>query len=168
MDSAEQCSDLAQHKLIISQIEQLATSILLTAHRHNFSERAESRRNTVLPRHVRRSQDYLHAHAHEPICAGELAQIAGISLRDLYTGFKEFLAVSSMHDLRDLHMERTWTGLMGAILAMSLVLHCAGASPTWDASAANTSNDTDKLQARGCHAFEPITYRPKNVLPAVL
>lgn len=112
VDCAAQCSDLTQHKLIISQIEQLAASILITAHRHNYSERAEARRSTILPRHVRRAQDYLQAHAHEPICADELAQIAGVSLRSLYAGFKEFLGVSPMHYLRDLRMERTRTELM--------------------------------------------------------
>ena len=56
--------DLEQHKLVLSQVEQLAASILLTSHLHNYSETAPARRSSILPRHVRRAQDYLQAHAH--------------------------------------------------------------------------------------------------------
>ncbi|MHA6885584.1 AraC family transcriptional regulator [Ralstonia pseudosolanacearum] len=112
IDCSTQGLDLAQHKLVIAQIEQLAASVLLASHQHNYSEAAPSRRGTILPRHVRRAQDYLQAHAHEPVCADQLAQVVGVSVRSLYTGFKEFLGVSPMHYLRDLRMERTRTELM--------------------------------------------------------
>lgn len=112
IDCSTQGLDLAQHKLVIAQIEQLAASVLLASHQHNYSEAAPSRRGTILPRHVRRAQDYLQAHAHEPVCADQLAQVVSVSVRSLYTGFKEFLGVSPMHYLRDLRMERTRTELM--------------------------------------------------------
>lgn len=112
MECATQQPDPALHKLVVAQIEQLAASILLTAHRHNYSETAPARRSTILPRHVRRAQDYLQAHAHEPVCADELARVAGVSVRSLYAGFKEFLGVSPMLYLRDLRMERARTELM--------------------------------------------------------
>ena len=91
---------------MLSQVEQLAASILLTSHLHNYSETAPARRSSILPRHVRRAQDYLQAHAHEPLSVEQLAQVAGVSVRSLYSGFKEFLGVSPMHYLRDLRMER--------------------------------------------------------------
>ena len=112
IDCSTQGLDLAQHKLVLAQIEQLAASVLLVSHRHNHSEAAPARRGTILPRHVRRAQDYLEAHAHEPVCADKLAQVVGVSVRSLYTGFKDFLGVSPMHYLRDLRMERARTELM--------------------------------------------------------
>ena len=96
---------------MLSQVEQLAASILLTSHLHNYSETAPARRS-ILPRHVRRAQDYLQAHAHEPLSVEQLAQVAGVSVRSLYSGFKEFLGVSPMHYLRDLRMERARTELL--------------------------------------------------------
>ena len=69
-------------------------------------------RSSILPRHVRRAQDYLQAHAHEPLSVEQLAQVAGVSVRSLYSGFKEFLGVSPMHHLRDLRMERARTELL--------------------------------------------------------
>ncbi|CAM3357057.1 AraC family transcriptional regulator [Paracidovorax anthurii] len=113
LDCATQHPELAQHKLLVAQIEQLAALILLTSHQHNHSETAPARRGTILPRHVRRAQDYLQAHAHEPVCADQLADVAGVSVRSLYAGFKEFLGVSPMQYLRDLRMERVRTELLG-------------------------------------------------------
>ncbi len=72
---------------------------------HNYIEDSGMRRSTIRPRHVRRVQEYLE-HAHEPITVEQLAHIAGVSLRSLYAGFKEFLDISPMQYLRDLRMER--------------------------------------------------------------
>ncbi|AXO63941.1 AraC family transcriptional regulator [Pseudomonas sp. phDV1] len=105
MECAAQYPDLAQHKFVLPQIEQLTTSILLATHQHNYSEATPARRNTILPRHVRRVQDFITAHAHEQISPEQLATIAGVSLRSLYSGFREFLGVSPMQYLRDLRME---------------------------------------------------------------
>jgi len=126
MGCATQYPDLAQHKLVLPQIEQLTHSILLATHHHNYSETAPARRNTILPRHVRRVQDYLHAHAHEPITPDQLAQIAGVSLRSLYSGFKEFLGMSPMHYLRDLRMEKAHTELVSGEAA-----NVAGVALRW-------------------------------------
>ena len=112
LDCAPHYPQLAQHKLVMTQIEQLAASTLLMSHQHNYSETVPARRSTILPRHVRRAQDYLQSHAHEPITVEQLAQAAGVSLRSLYTGFKDFLGVSPMHYLRDLRMEQVHAELI--------------------------------------------------------
>lgn len=95
-----------QHKLIVHQMEQLVTGTLLTTHRHNYSDAAPARVTTVLPRHVRRVQEYLRAHAHETIAADQLARIAGVSLRSLYAGFKDFTGTSPMQYLKDIRLDR--------------------------------------------------------------
>lgn len=112
LDCANHYPLLAQHKLVMTHIEQLAASTLLMTHKHNYSDTAPARRNTILPRHVRRAQDYLQSHAHEPITAEQLALAAGVSLRSLYTGFRDFLGVSPMHYLRDLRMEQVHAELV--------------------------------------------------------
>lgn len=103
---------LDHHKLVLSQMEQLCASVLLSNHPHNHTDTAPSRRSTVLPRHVRRAQDFMQAHAHEPITVDQLAAVAGVSARSLYAGFREFLQTSPMHYLRDLRMERARTELL--------------------------------------------------------
>ncbi|MGL5185158.1 AraC family transcriptional regulator [Herbaspirillum huttiense] len=126
IDCTLQHHDLAMHKIVVSQIEQLAASILVTSHRHNHCEDAPARRSTILPRHVRRAQDFLEAHAHEPVTAEQLAQAAGVSVRSLYAGFKDFLGVSPMQYLRDLRMERARAELMSGDSN-----HVAGVALRW-------------------------------------
>ncbi|WP_443114513.1 AraC family transcriptional regulator [Herbaspirillum seropedicae] len=126
IDCTLQHPDLAMHKIVVSQIEQLAASILVTSHRHNHCEDAPARRSTILPRHVRRAQDFIEAHAHEPVTAEQLAQAAGVSVRSLYAGFKDFLGVSPMQYLRDLRMERARTELMSGDSQ-----HVAGVALRW-------------------------------------
>lgn len=112
LDCSSQHGHLAEHKLIVHQMEQLVAATLLSALPHNYSSTPAGRRAAVLPRHVRCVQDYLQAHAHEPVSAEQLARIAGVSVRSLYAGFKEFLGVSPMHYLRDLRMERAHAELV--------------------------------------------------------
>ncbi|HDR8999196.1 TPA: AraC family transcriptional regulator [Burkholderia vietnamiensis] len=111
MNCSAQCPGLKDHKLVIDQIEQLVASTLLATQRHNYSDTPPARRGTILPRHIRRAKDYVKAHAHEPISAEQLAQVAGVSVRSLYAGFKEYLGVSPMQYLRDLRMECARTEL---------------------------------------------------------
>jgi len=112
LDCSTQHANLAEHKLIVHQMEQLVASTLLSVQPHNYNGAPPGRRGAVLPRHVRSVQDYLQAHAHEPVSAEQLARIAGVSVRSLYAGFKEFLGVSPMHYLRDLRMERAHAELV--------------------------------------------------------
>ncbi|MBC8948619.1 AraC-like DNA-binding protein [Xenorhabdus ehlersii] len=112
LECTTQVPDILQHKLITNQIEQLISVTLLSTHQHNYSETPTNRRCSIRPRHVRRVQEYLQAHAHEPITVEQLAQVAGVSLRSLYSGFKEFLNISPMQYLRDLRMAHVRTELL--------------------------------------------------------
>jgi len=109
---ASQVQQLQRHQLVVTHIEQLVAATLLSVHAHNYEHAAPARSGAVLPRHVRKVQEYLNAHAHEPIRAEQLASMAGVSLRSLYAGFKEFCGVSPMQYLRDLRLERAHADLL--------------------------------------------------------
>ncbi|MBN9426587.1 MAG: AraC family transcriptional regulator [Burkholderiales bacterium] len=79
LEGAAQTPDLARYPLITSHLEQLIAATLLSVQPHNYSQAAPARCGNVLPRHVRKVQEYLQAHAHEPIHAEQLAQVAGVS-----------------------------------------------------------------------------------------
>ncbi|MDR2851886.1 MAG: AraC family transcriptional regulator [Burkholderiaceae bacterium] len=112
LECASQVQDLQQHRLVVTHIEQLVAATLLSVHAHNYDDAAPARRGLVLPRHVRKAQEYLNTHAHEPIQAEQLASAAGISLRSLYAGFKEFCGVSPMQYLKSLRLERARADLL--------------------------------------------------------
>ncbi|PHM45033.1 AraC family transcription regulator [Xenorhabdus mauleonii] len=111
LECATQVPDILQYRMITNQMEQLLSVTLLSTHQHNYIESA-NHRCAIRPRHVRRVQEYLQAHAHEPITVEQLAQVAGVSLRSLYSGFKEFLNISPMQYLRDLRMAHVRTELL--------------------------------------------------------
>ena len=112
LECSAQDVDVVRHKLMTSQIEQLVAATLLSTHGHNYSDAQPVRRGAVLPRHVRKVEEYLQAHAHENVCADQLAQLAGVSLRSLYAGFKDFCGVSPMQYLRDLRLDRARADLL--------------------------------------------------------
>jgi AraC-like DNA-binding protein len=93
-----------QNNLILSQLDQLVATCLLSCHKHNYSNRSSIKKTTVRPRHVRFVQDYIEAHLNESITSEQLAAIAGVSCRSLYSGFKNFVGTSPMQYLRDLRM----------------------------------------------------------------
>ena len=111
-ECAQQLRELHQHRLVVAQIEQLVAATLLSVQGHNHADAAPARSGPVLPRHVRKVQEYLNAHAHEPVRAEDLARVAGVSLRSLYAGFKAFSGVSPMQYLKDLRLERARADLL--------------------------------------------------------
>lgn len=106
VDWSEQPIQLSDHKIVAGQLEQLVASSLLACQPHNFTAAPLARRTAVLPRHVKRVQEYLNAHAHESIRADMLAEVAGVSLRSLYAGFQDFCGISPMQYLRNVRLER--------------------------------------------------------------
>lgn len=105
VDCAEQGLDTRQQPLLTAQLQDMVAATLLAEQPHNQAGAEPPRRQAVLPRHVRRVQEHLRAHAHEPITATQLAEVAGCSLRSLYSGFQAFCGMSPMQYLRDLRLD---------------------------------------------------------------
>jgi AraC-like DNA-binding protein len=104
--------DASQYRLMVAQIEQLVVSTLVSAQPHDLPVRKIARCPAVLPRHVKRVQEYLRANAGEPVTAEQMALLAGVSLRSLYAGFKEYCGVSPMQYLRSLRLDAARTALL--------------------------------------------------------
>lgn len=127
VDCAEQSLSTTTHGLMLGHVQELVASTLLAEQPHNHLAEAHTRRQAVLPRHVHRVQEHLQAHAHEPVTAAELAAVAGVSLRGLYAGFKDFCGVSPMQYLRDLRLDRARADLLSAGTGVSV----AGVAMRW-------------------------------------
>ncbi|MBB3139306.1 AraC family transcriptional regulator [Halomonas organivorans] len=97
--------------LIASQLEQLVISTLLTIQPHNYSEALQQGERRLAPRHVKRVEEYIEAHAEEPLTPAHLAEVAGVSLRTLYAGFRDFRQQSPMEYLRQVRLQRIRTAL---------------------------------------------------------
>ena len=120
VDCAESGIQPGQHKLLLSRAEEVVAMALLAAQPHNHGDDPLPRRQAVLPRHVHRVQEFLRAHAHEPVTATQLAEIAGCSLRGLYAGFQEFSGQSPMQFLRDLRLDHVRADLLAGNASASV------------------------------------------------
>lgn len=127
VDCAESDLALEQNPLLLAQLQELVATTLLAAQPHNQSAALMPRRSAVLPRHVRRVQDYLRAHAHEAVNATRLAEVAGCSLRGLYAGFQDFCGMSPMQYLRELRLD----GVRADLLASGTAVSVSGVALRW-------------------------------------
>ncbi|WP_420994487.1 AraC family transcriptional regulator [Cupriavidus sp. 30B13] len=112
-DLLAQAPDAARHPLTACQLEQLVIGTLLTVQSHNLSDALRARGKPLAPRHVRLVEEYIHAHAHAPLTPAVLAEVAGVSLRGLYAGFREHRGISPMAYLRAVRLERVRHDLLG-------------------------------------------------------
>ncbi len=113
-----------QQKLVLDQIEHMVAATLLATQRHNYSCFTIPKAPGVLPRQIKRAQEYMQAHAHEHLTAEILAKEVGISVRSIQAGFKEFLGCSPSRYLRDLRLDRVRAELIkgaeGNVAAVAL------------------------------------------------
>jgi AraC-like DNA-binding protein len=112
-DCAGHRFDAVQYRLMVANIEQLVVSTLVGAQPHDMRQSKAARCAVVLPRHVKRVQEYLRENAGEPVTADQMALIAGVSLRSLYAGFKQYCGVSPMQYLRALRLDGARQALLG-------------------------------------------------------
>lgn len=92
--------------LITQQLEQLVINTLLSIQPHNYIDAVNEPDRKLAPRHVKKVEEYIESHADEALTPGELAQLAGVSLRTLYAGFKDFRQVSPMEHLRNVRLQK--------------------------------------------------------------
>lgn len=99
--------------LVRQQIEQMIVCCLLESQPHSH-ERHLPGAAGIAPRHVRRAEDFIEAHAHEPIGIDDISRVAGVSVRTLHKGFRDFRDTSPMEFLRSVRMERAHRDLLEA------------------------------------------------------
>ena len=61
---------------------------------------------------MKRTEAYIKEHLHEPLNVEILAEHAGVSVRTLFTGFKNYLGTTPMSYLKELRFEQAHLELM--------------------------------------------------------
>lgn len=89
------------------QAEGYLLSSLLTLAPHNYSPtmQANSRRS-LLPRSVRRAQEFLHSRVNDPVSLADVCQHLGVSARALQLAFRQHTSDSPMAYLRNIRLDR--------------------------------------------------------------
>jgi AraC-like DNA-binding protein len=61
--------------------------------------------HSIAPFYIKRVEDYIHAHAAEPMTIEALAEKAGVSARTLFAGFQRYREISPMDYVRQVRLE---------------------------------------------------------------
>jgi AraC-like DNA-binding protein len=91
---------------LAAQAESFLICSLLSLVTHNYSSALDREiHRAPLPRAVKRAQDFLHAHAQEPLSLAEICSQLGIGSRTLQIAFKQHLGLGPMAYLRDIRLD---------------------------------------------------------------
>jgi len=74
-------------------------------HGHLQENHREARRHMIVPRHIKRAEDYIRENLAEPLDNETLARIADVSPRSLYRGFVDFRGISPARYIQDMRLE---------------------------------------------------------------
>lgn len=112
---------------ISEQLEQTAIKLLLAGADHSYSEAVRTR-HSASPRHVARAYNFMVKMSHEQVTVEDLIQVAGVSKRALYDGFKLFKNMSPMACLRAIRLRKVRIALSEASEASSvaMIAHACG------------------------------------------
>ncbi|CAG9178818.1 HTH-type transcriptional activator RhaS [Cupriavidus laharis] len=105
-DMLDHAPEAASHPMTLCQLEQLVIGTLLTFQPHSLTDALRQHGKPLAPRHVKVVEEYIHAHAEAALTPALLAEVAGVSLRSLYAGFREHRGLSPMAYLRTVRLER--------------------------------------------------------------
>lgn len=112
---------LLGHPVLAEQAENhLLTSLLLCAG-HNYSAAlaagatVSGATHTVLPRMVKRAQEYMRSHLEQPITLADVCTHVGVSARSLQQTFSQCTGKSPMSFLRDLRLDASRAALQNKL-----------------------------------------------------
>ncbi len=91
--------------LIADQIENALMATLLVSHHHNYSDAIAHPGAAAAPRYVRRAEEYMRAHAHEPIAITDIVAAVGVGARTLSWGFRRYRGATPLAQLRAIRLE---------------------------------------------------------------
>jgi AraC-like DNA-binding protein len=100
--------------IVAAELEHSILSSLLFGHQHNYMDAMLSPSPLPSSRMVDRVLELVHSAWETPLTVADLADVAGVSERSLYTAFQQQLGASPMAYVRRHRLERAHDELLGA------------------------------------------------------
>lgn len=94
-------------------VHPILSGLLLCAD-HDFRAQLEAPARIIGPSTVRRADEYIERHAHEPLTVAQVALSAGVSIRALQQGFKRSLGATPHQIIQRTRLERAHQDLVNA------------------------------------------------------
>lgn len=116
------------HPRTCGSIEDTLKRLLLAAVPHNHSDLFNGSALGPAPFYVRRVEEYIRAHAEEPISLAELIEESGVSARSLHAGFRRFRDATPMGYLKNYRLAMARKALkaggQGGVSVTNVALAC--------------------------------------------
>lgn len=101
------------HPRTCGAIEDTLKRLLLVAVPHNHSDLFNGSVSGPAPFYVRRVEEFVRAHAEDPISLAEMVEVSGVSARSLHAGFRRFRDTTPMGYLKNYRLTMARTMLQG-------------------------------------------------------
>ena len=105
---------LSDTPLALQAESYLLSSLLLLAPHNETNALQATGRRSLLPRSVRRAQEFMSSHAMAPLSITDVCQNLGLSARSLQQAFQQHTGQSPMAFLRDVRLDRVHAALTHA------------------------------------------------------
>lgn len=103
--------EVLNNPLIATNLNETAVSIILSSLQHNYADRHLPIGNDVALRRVSLAEEYMRAHADQPITVETLAQHTNCGERALFAGFRRYRNATPMSVLRDIRLDNAYSDL---------------------------------------------------------
>jgi AraC-like DNA-binding protein len=123
-DALEQRRGLC-HPRVGRHLEATIMSLLLSSFPHNLREEYDRAAQPCAPYYVHRAEQFVEAHARDPIDIESLVEAAGVSARSLFGGFRRFRGLSPMAYLKAKRLDLAYADLKAADAASTTVTRIA-------------------------------------------
>lgn len=102
---ADRCPNLIMQKSVAQQLESALLALILNNIDHNYSAKLATAEYAIVPKSVRRAQQFIDEKFAEPLLLEDIVQAAGCSERALYSAFKQFLGITPLNYLKDIRFQ---------------------------------------------------------------
>lgn len=96
---------IASNPAMLNSFTDLLALTMLQSLPHNYTERLQAGRCDPVPRHLRRADEYMRAHADQALVLQDVATAAGCSLRSLYDAFRRFRGTTPLAALHGVRLD---------------------------------------------------------------
>jgi AraC-like DNA-binding protein len=99
--------------MTVPLVHAILSGLLLSAD-HDLRAQLDAPARSIGPTSVRRADEYIEQHAHEPLTVAQVASSAGVSIRALQQGFKRSLGATPYQIIQQTRLERAHHDLVNA------------------------------------------------------
>ncbi|MBP1884363.1 AraC family transcriptional regulator [Sinorhizobium mexicanum] len=98
--------------LVAGPAQSTLLHILLRSLPHNHSDHVNGDRSAIAPYYVRRAESHLICHLADDVTIEDLAEVAGVSPRTIYYGFKQYRHMTPMKLLKRMRLNKARSDLL--------------------------------------------------------